>query len=92
MSGDPEPTVRYEVSDGVALLTLNRPDALNAITMEMEALLEERLREADDDADVRCLVITGPAAASVPATMSRCSGTTRRWRRRLPNLPRRRCR
>ena len=52
-------TIRYEVSDGIALLTLNRPDALNAVTMAMEALLEERLREADEDPAVRCLVITG---------------------------------
>ena len=59
MSGEPEPTVRYDVGDGIALLTLNRPDVLNAVTMEMEVLLEERLREADEDPDVRCLVITG---------------------------------
>ena len=52
-------TIRYEVGDGIGLLTLNRPDALNAVTMAMEALLEERLREADEDPAVRCLVITG---------------------------------
>ena len=51
MSGDSEPTVTYEISDGVALLTLNRPDALNAVTMAMEALVEKRLRDADEDPD-----------------------------------------
>jgi enoyl-CoA hydratase/carnithine racemase len=52
-------TIRYEVVDGVALVTLNRPAALNAVTMPMEHLLERRLRQADDDPGVRCIVITG---------------------------------
>ncbi len=51
--------VQMQVNDGVALLTLNRPERLNAWTAEMEheyfALLEQCGREPD----VRAIVVTG---------------------------------
>ena len=47
-------------SDGpVAIVTLNRTDKLNAMSMEMKAELVRVLRDLDEAADVRCLVLTG---------------------------------
>ena len=43
----------------VRWLTLNRPEVMNAITGEMLQQLNEELKKADDDNDVRVLVITG---------------------------------
>ena len=63
---DPE---RYETiaidkrDDGVALATLNRPDRLNAVNATMHTELTRLPREADDDPDVRVLVLTGAGRA-----------------------------
>jgi enoyl-CoA hydratase/carnithine racemase len=51
--------VLYDVADQVATLTLNRPDRLNAWTDEMEARYFDLLEQADDDPDVRVIVVTG---------------------------------
>ena len=51
--------VLFEKESGVALLTLNRPERLNAISVSMLAQLSERLIECDRDRDVRAIVITG---------------------------------
>jgi 2-(1,2-epoxy-1,2-dihydrophenyl)acetyl-CoA isomerase len=51
--------VLYEVDGGVAVITLNRPERLNAFTMTLERGLEARIRRADADPAVRCMVITG---------------------------------
>jgi enoyl-CoA hydratase/carnithine racemase len=45
--------------DGVLTLTLNRPDRLNAWTPVMQAELETAIRAAGEDADVRCIILTG---------------------------------
>jgi enoyl-CoA hydratase/carnithine racemase len=52
-------TVLYELRDGVALLTLNRPDRLNALIPEMEERWFDLLEEAAADPDVRAIVVTG---------------------------------
>jgi enoyl-CoA hydratase/carnithine racemase len=57
------PDLTVEVSDGVAVLTLNRPDQRNAYTGEMGALLSQAYRSCDDDDDVRAIVLTGAGAA-----------------------------
>jgi enoyl-CoA hydratase/carnithine racemase len=49
----------YEVDGGIATITLNRPDRLNAITQPMLESFSEALRDADNDRDVRVIVITG---------------------------------
>ncbi len=51
------------VEQGVATLTLNRPERLNAINPEMNALLQQRLHEAGRDPAVRCIVLTGAGRA-----------------------------
>jgi enoyl-CoA hydratase/carnithine racemase len=57
------PDLAVEISDGVAVLTLNRPDHLNAYTSEMGALLSQAYRSCDEDDDVRAIVLTGAGTA-----------------------------
>ncbi len=52
-----------EIDSGVAVLTLNRPDHLNAYTAEMGALLSRAYRDCDEDDDVRAIVLTGAGRA-----------------------------
>jgi 2-(1,2-epoxy-1,2-dihydrophenyl)acetyl-CoA isomerase len=55
--------VEYDVSDGVATVTLSRPDAMNSLDTATKDALLGALREAADDADVRCVVVTGTGRA-----------------------------
>jgi 2-(1,2-epoxy-1,2-dihydrophenyl)acetyl-CoA isomerase len=58
-----EPTVRYDVADGVGTITLNRPQAMNGLDIATkEALLAAVTAAAADDA-VRCVVLTGTGRA-----------------------------
>jgi 2-(1,2-epoxy-1,2-dihydrophenyl)acetyl-CoA isomerase len=52
-------TVLYDVTDGVALMTLNRPESLNAMNPEMLGTMFKVAQQAADDPGVRCVVITG---------------------------------
>jgi len=45
--------------DGVALVTIDREEALNALDVATLTELRDRLRELADDASVRCVVLTG---------------------------------
>ena len=49
----------YEMADGIATITLNRPERLNAITIPMLTSLSRALRDADLDRQVRVIVLTG---------------------------------
>jgi enoyl-CoA hydratase/carnithine racemase len=51
--------VQRGVEEGVALLTLNRPDRLNAWTAEMQRAYFDLLEEAGADDEVRAIVVTG---------------------------------
>jgi 2-(1,2-epoxy-1,2-dihydrophenyl)acetyl-CoA isomerase len=50
-------------ADGILTLTLNRPEARNALTGDMLAALDAAARRAALDPDVRCLVLTGAGNA-----------------------------
>jgi enoyl-CoA hydratase/carnithine racemase len=56
-------TLRYEVADSILTLTLNRPDQLNAFTVEMANELIEAFNRASDDDEVRAIVVTGEGRA-----------------------------
>jgi len=56
-------TLRYEVADGILTLTLNRPEHLNAFTVQMADDLEHAFRRVNDDDDVRAVVVTGEGRA-----------------------------
>jgi enoyl-CoA hydratase/carnithine racemase len=51
--------VLVEKTEGVAILTLNRPEQLNAMNAQLSAELREAVARMTDDDEVGCLVITG---------------------------------
>jgi 2-(1,2-epoxy-1,2-dihydrophenyl)acetyl-CoA isomerase len=51
--------IEFVTKDGVATLTLNRPKSLNSFTSEMHAEIRTVMQQVIEDADIRCLVITG---------------------------------
>lgn len=56
-------TVRYEVNESVAVITLNRPESLNAMNPEMLATMFQVAERAAADPAVRCVVVTGAGRA-----------------------------
>jgi 2-(1,2-epoxy-1,2-dihydrophenyl)acetyl-CoA isomerase len=52
-------SVRWDLDGAVATITLNRPDARNALTAEMKTALLAAVREAEADPEVRAVIITG---------------------------------
>lgn len=56
-------TLRYETADCILTLTLNRPEHLNAFTVEMGHELIEAFNRASNDDDVRAIVVTGQGKA-----------------------------
>ena len=56
-------TIDVDVADGVLTITLNRPDALNALNAQMSIELGAALRTAQRERGVRCVVLTGAGRA-----------------------------
>jgi len=65
-------TIRYAVDDGLATITLHRPEVLNAYCIEMGDELVDAFRAARDDRAVRAVILTG-------AGRGFCSGADRRY-------------
>ncbi|HET9632716.1 MAG TPA: enoyl-CoA hydratase-related protein [Terrabacter sp.] len=67
MTQTPEPTAPapliVEVSDGVAWLRLNRPEAMNSLDDALKDALVAALRDVAEDPAVRCVVLTGTGRA-----------------------------
>jgi enoyl-CoA hydratase/carnithine racemase len=59
MSEAVDTTIEYRSEDGIAVITLNRPERLNALLPGMGERYAELLRQADDDPGVRAIVVTG---------------------------------
>jgi 2-(1,2-epoxy-1,2-dihydrophenyl)acetyl-CoA isomerase len=55
--------ILYEKQNGVATLTFNRPQAMNAFTIEMNGEVQRALKDADEDKSVRVIVLTGAGRA-----------------------------
>src|SRR6266478_2371080 len=55
----PDKVVRYEAQDGVALITLDRPDVLNAMNNQMRTELFEIFTRLRMDESVKVVVVTG---------------------------------
>ncbi|MBE9538998.1 MAG: enoyl-CoA hydratase/isomerase family protein [Proteobacteria bacterium] len=70
----------FEVTDGVAVITLNRPRVLNALLMEQAQYLAELFENISNMADVRAVLITGAGGAF-------CSGVDIMDSQRKPEEP-----
>jgi 2-(1,2-epoxy-1,2-dihydrophenyl)acetyl-CoA isomerase len=55
--------VEYDVTDGVATITLNRPEAMNSLDIATKEALRDIVIEAAEDPTVRCVVLTGSGRA-----------------------------
>ena len=56
-------TILVENDGNVRIITLNRPEKLNAITLEMATELNTAVQDAANDDSVKCVVITGKGRA-----------------------------
>ncbi len=56
-------TLGRELDNHILTLTLNRPNAMNALTRELYAELAQAMRDCHSDPEIRCVVITGAGRA-----------------------------
>jgi 2-(1,2-epoxy-1,2-dihydrophenyl)acetyl-CoA isomerase len=56
-------TILFEIRDGTARLTLNRPEKLNSFNVQMHSEIQSALEEAVNDASVRAVLLTGAGRA-----------------------------
>jgi enoyl-CoA hydratase/carnithine racemase len=56
-------SVLVDVADRVATITMNRPEAANAATFDMDDEMQDAVRVADADTDIGCIVVTGAGKA-----------------------------
>jgi 2-(1,2-epoxy-1,2-dihydrophenyl)acetyl-CoA isomerase len=63
MTDSPDQPVLYDVRDGVATITLNRPDAMNSLDVSTKVALRDAVTSAGEDPEVRCVVLTGTGRA-----------------------------
>jgi enoyl-CoA hydratase len=56
-------TIRYAAADGIARIVLNRPERLNAITTQLVADLRTAVAAANDDREVRVMILSGEGRA-----------------------------
>jgi len=74
-------TILLEKKENIGVLTLNRPERMNAMNEQMEAEVVQALKEVDQDDEIRVLVVTGAGKAfCAGADMGRMSGEERKPR------------
>jgi enoyl-CoA hydratase len=56
-------TIMVEKQDSVGIITLNRPDKLNAMNLKMKNELSEALSEMENDDDIKAVILTGAGRA-----------------------------
>ncbi len=59
----PGKEVLYEIREGIAYITLNRPEKLSAIDPEMRQLLWDAFQDVKNNPEVRCALVTGNGRA-----------------------------
>ena len=59
----PDKEVIYEITEGIAYITMNRPEKLNAIDPPMRQLLWDSFQDVKNNPEVRCAIVTGAGRA-----------------------------
>ncbi len=75
--------LQERTDEGILILTLNRPDAMNCFNFDLLAALDDTIREANLDRGVRCIIITGAKAGEDPKKWSFSTGADLKERRTL---------
>ena len=78
----PEILLQERTEEGILILTLNRPEAMNCFNVELLGLLADAVREANFDMGLRCIVITG-ASGDDPKKAAFSTGADLRERRTM---------
>ncbi len=79
-------SIDWELTDGVAMITINRPERLNAMDAEHYAALSDAWQRVRDDAAVRVAIVTGggdrafTVGADIKSFLTRQSGWDEMWR------------
>ncbi|MDP3098685.1 MAG: enoyl-CoA hydratase-related protein [Syntrophales bacterium] len=74
--------LQERTEEGILILTLNRPEAMNCFNFDLLAALDDVIREANFDMDLRCIIITG-AGGEDPKKASFSTGADLKERRTL---------
>jgi len=74
--------LQERAEEGILILTLNRPEAMNCFNFDLLAALSDTIREANFDMSLRCIVITG-AGGEDPKKASFSTGADLKERRTL---------
>lgn len=77
--------IKYHVENGIALLTLNRPEQLNAVNYEMLDEMINLINKADMDDEVRVVIVTGEGRAYCAGADLSPGGT--KWDKTSEKLP-----
>lgn len=56
-------SIQFSKENGIATITLNRPDKFNSVNKEIAMGLQQFLKESAEDAEIRCIVITAKGKA-----------------------------
>lgn len=78
-----EVLLKERTADGVLILTLNRPQAMNCFNFELLESLASEINEANFDSSLRCLIITGANIGEDPKKFSFSTGADLKERRTL---------
>lgn len=57
------PSILFEIKNNIAFITLNRPEKFNSFNREMAFSLQDALKKADREKEVRCVYLTGAGKA-----------------------------
>ena len=87
-------TIRYEKQENIGILTINRPEALNALNSTVIGDLEQAITEVEKDAGLGALIITGEgrsfvAGADIGEQLPMDVASGRKWGQRGSALFRR---
>ena len=87
-------TIHYEKQDNIAIVTIDRPEALNALNSTVITNLEQVVTTLENDRDIRCMILTGAgrsfvAGADIGEQCSLDLDGGRRWGQRGSALMRR---